>query len=59
MFQVTGGIADHQEGSSMAVSPPQLFECAHIERYWSKAFHSGVARMGCHCVTPALEDGHL
>src|SRR5678816_4814360 len=59
MLQVTQGIADHQERCRIAVSPPHFFECAHIERYRSKAFHSRVARMSCHCVVPALEDRYL
>ena len=40
----------------MAVCPPEFLEYARIERHWSKAFHSGVARTGYHRVAAALED---
>jgi hypothetical protein len=56
MLQVTQGIDDHQETCCMAVRPPQFLKCARIESDWSKALHSGVASMGCHCIAAAFED---
>ena len=58
MLQVTGGIGDHEEGCSLAVGPPELFERVRIERHWPKAFHSGVTPFGRHRVGAALEDRH-
>jgi hypothetical protein len=58
MLQVTGGIGDHEEGCSLAVGPPELLECARIERHRPKAFHSGVTPISCHRVGAALEDRH-
>src|SRR5678815_4894543 len=58
MFQVPGGIGHNQKRRSVAVGLSDLLESARIERHWSKAFHSVVARPRNHRVAAALKNGH-
>src|SRR5437868_1659586 len=58
ILQVARGIGDNQKSRSVAVGPPELLESARIERHWSKALHSVVARPGYHRVAAALKNGH-
>jgi len=58
MLQLARGISHNEKGCSLALRLPEFLESVCIERHWSKAFHSRVARPSYHGVAAASEDRH-
>jgi len=57
MFQFAGGISHNKKAGSVALGG-KFRESISVEHYWSKAFHTGVARTSYHRFAAALKNRH-